>query len=160
MFVIIKVNVLIESLLNCVPYVLASQRDLCAYVPCVLTCSHANVPCVLTCPRANVPCVLTCWRANVLCMLTWLRANMPCLFTCSRANMLMCSRALRAYVPTCLTCLSAQMPTCLCAYVLTCERASSFLSHVPVFLAWLVSSFNATFFQFLCHYYWNFTHWW
>ena len=141
MFVVIKVNVLIESLLNCVPYVLTCQRDLCAYVPCVLTC-----------PRANVPCVLTCWRANMPCVLTWLRANMPCVFTCSRA--------LRAYVPTCLACLSAQMPTCLFAYVLTCERASSSLPHLPAFLAWLVSSFNATFFQFLCHYYWNFKHWW
>ena len=87
--------------------------------------------------RAKVPCVLTCSRANVPFLFTWSRDNVSCVLTCSRA--------LRNYVPTCLACLSAQMQR---AYVLTYERASSSLPHLPAFLAWLVSSFDATFFSF------------
>ena len=73
--------------------------------------------------------------------------------------MLTCQRVLRAYVLTCLACLLVNVPCvlkcshanalmCLCANVLTCKRASSSLSHLPAFLALLVSDFDATFFSF------------
>ena len=121
------------SLLNCVPYVLTCQRALHAYV---LTSSRANMPCVLTCSRAYVSCMLTCSCVNVPCVLTWLCVNLPCMFMCSRANVLTCSRALRA-----------QVLKCQRAYMLTCERAPSSFSHLPAIFAWLVKSFDATFFS-------------
>ena len=102
---------------------------LCAHVPTCLACLRAHVPCVLTCLRANVPYVFTCQRAlrtYVLTCFACLLVNVPCMLKCSNANMLMC----------------------LSANVLTCKRTTSSLSHLPVFLAWLVSSFDATFFSF------------
>ena len=107
---------------------------------CVLTCQHVFRTYVLTChPRLHAlrTYVLTCQhvlRAYVLMRQRVLRVLGSCTF--------------RAYLSTCLAYLSAQMPTCLCAYMLTCKRASSSLSHLPVLLAWLVSSFDATFFSF------------
>ena len=96
-----------------------------------------------------------------------------------RAHVPTCLACLRDYVPTCLACLRAHVPTCLhdhvpcvlkCsnanvlislhASVLTCERASSSFAHLPAFPAWLVGSFDTTFFQFLCHCYWSCPHWW
>ena len=100
-----------------------------------------SVPYVLTCQRALRAYVLTCQRAL-------------------RAYMLTCQRALCAYVLTCQRALRAYVLRCQHAYVLMCQRASIFLSHLPAFLDWLVSSFDATFFQFLCHYYWSCAHWW
>ena len=114
-------NILILSLLNCVPWVLKPCSP--ANMPCVLTCSRANVSCMLMCSRTNVPCALTCSLANVFCVLTHSSANVPCELTCSRANVpceLTCSCA---NVSTCLVCLRSHMPTCLAclrAHVQTC----------------------------------------
>ena len=76
------------------------------------------------------------------------------MLTCQRplrAYVLTCKRVLRAYALTCLACLLVNVPCvlkCSHANVLTCKRASSSLSHLPAFLALLVSDFDATFFSF------------
>ena len=71
------------SLLNCVPYVLACQRALRAYVPTFLACLRANVSCVLTCSRAlraHVPMCLACLRGYMITCscLACSRVNVPC----------------------------------------------------------------------------------
>ena len=67
----------------CVPYVLTSQRVLCAYV---LTCNSVLRAYVLTCQRALRAYLLTCFA----CLLV----DVPCVLKCSNANVLMCLRAL------------------------------------------------------------------
>ena len=99
---LLNVYFILQSLLNCMPWVLKTCSG--ANVPCVLTCPRTNALCVLTCSRANAPCVLTCLRAHVPCVLTCSRANVSCILTCSRTNascVLAYLRALRAYVLTC-----------------------------------------------------------
>ena len=80
--------VTLESLLNCVPYVLMCGRALRAYV--------------LTCQRGLRAYVITCQLALCAYMLT-LQRTLP-------AYLLTCQRMLRAYVLTmCLACLRAHM---------------------------------------------------
>ena len=76
-------NFKVSSLLNCMHYVLTSQRALRTYVASVLTCQlvlrahvltcqrsfHAHVPMCLACLWADVPACLACFaylRAHVL----------------------------------------------------------------------------------------------
>ena len=54
------IDMILLSLLNCVPYVLTFLHALRDYVPCVFSCSRALMPCVLMCSRVYVHCVLTC----------------------------------------------------------------------------------------------------
>ena len=153
----------------------------------MLTCSRANVSCMLKCSRANVPCMFKCSRANVPRVLTCSRTNVSCVLTCLWSNV---SCVIRAHVPTYLTPLCADVPTCLeCLRVshvnmtcvltrvkVACELICSHTNmpwvscltllawprdHRLACLACLVSSFDAAFFQFNCHYCWSCSYcWW
>ena len=119
-----KLNELLLSLLNFVPYTPTCQRVLRVYV---LLCQRALRAYMLTCQHVLRVYMLSCHPT--------LRAHVPTCLACLRAQVSTFSACLRAHVPTCLASLRARVPTCfacLRAYVFTCQRTfRAFRSYVP-----------------------------
>ena len=102
-------NILLGSLLNCMPH-----------VPMCLECLHVPMPTCLACLHVNLPCMLTCQHVLHAYMLKCQCALHAYVLTCQHilcAYVLKCQRALRAYVLKCQRALRVNVPCirCLCA---------------------------------------------